>query len=366
MSIDERNPMDSVNRPEPDLVVSPELVLVDPDLARLARERLSDAPHPQPSPRVRVLQAEVTAPPEQIGSLPRRRAVAARAVGAFATAIPALLLGAVAVGMVASEVQAQLLDDPIAQVAQTGRVATPPISASAAPRPPASVPQPGSRPATKQATKPARPRPTQAPSAARPARPAGAPAGRRRSRTHLAHECSTRAAREADGSTARRRQRKLDPDEERGRGANARAAAGARRPLGPRRAARQEDESPRRQRPGLLHPGGADAAVRLPARNRAPAREASGSSRSSSPRTAPRSSPGAGTRRRADEGGRGGKPRPPVKKRRRRPALRNFDGTRVVGRCTSPPLDWAAQGACYTAQTIFSCWTKWARGAHFL
>ncbi len=171
MSIDERNPMDSVNRPEPDLVVSPELVLVDPDLARLARERLSDAPHPQPSPRVRVLQAEVTAPPEQIGSLPRRRAVAARAVGAFATAIPALLLGAVAVGMVASEVQAQLLDDPIAQVAQTGRVATPPISASAAPRPPASVPQPGSRPATKPATKPARPRPTQAPSAARPALP---------------------------------------------------------------------------------------------------------------------------------------------------------------------------------------------------
>ena len=133
MSIDERDPMDSVIRPEPDLVLSPELVLVDPDLARLARERLSDAPRRQPPPRVRVVSAEVTAPPEQVGSLPRRRALAASAVGAFATAIPALLLGAVAVGMVASEVQAQLLDDPIALVAPAGTVSAPPASR----RPPA-------------------------------------------------------------------------------------------------------------------------------------------------------------------------------------------------------------------------------------
>jgi len=167
MSLDERNPMDSVNRPEPDLVVSPELVLVDPDLARLARERLIHAPRSQPSPRVYVVPAEVTELPEQVRSLPRRRALAASAVGAFATAIPALLLGAVAVGMVASEVQAQLLDDPIAQVAQAETIATTPASASAAPRPPASVAQSGPR----SATKPVRPRPTQAPSAARPALP---------------------------------------------------------------------------------------------------------------------------------------------------------------------------------------------------
>jgi len=167
MSIDERDPMDSVNRPEPDLLLSPELVLVDPDLARLARERLSDTPRRQPPARMRVVSAEVTAPPEQVRSVPRRRALAASAVGAFATAIPALLLGAVAVGMVASEVQAQLVDDPIALVAPAGAVAAPPASAPPPSGPATRTP----RAATKPGTKPARPRPTQAPSAARPALP---------------------------------------------------------------------------------------------------------------------------------------------------------------------------------------------------
>ena len=48
---------------------------------------------------------------------PRRLAGAVRAVGTLATSVPILLLGAVVVGMVTSEVQAQLLDDPIALVA---------------------------------------------------------------------------------------------------------------------------------------------------------------------------------------------------------------------------------------------------------
>lgn len=152
--------MDSVIPPEPDLVLSPELVLVDPDLARLARERLSDAPRRPPSPRMRVVPAEITAPPEQVRLLPRRPAFAARAVGAFATVIPALLLGGVAVGMVASEVQAQLLDDPIALVAPAETVSAPPASAPAART---------SRAVTKPAPKPAKPRPTQAPRAAPPA-----------------------------------------------------------------------------------------------------------------------------------------------------------------------------------------------------
>jgi hypothetical protein len=192
MSIDEREPMDSVIRPEPDLVLSPELVLVDPDLARLARERLSDAPRWQPPPRVRLVSAEVTTPPEQVGSPPRRRSLAARAVGAFATAIPALLLGAVAVGMVASEVQAQLLDDPISLVAPAGTVSAQPSSA-----PPAGT----SRAVTKPRTKPTRPRRTQAPRAAPPALqpPAVVPARTSPTKAAPVRRAKPKAARPAGG-----------------------------------------------------------------------------------------------------------------------------------------------------------------------
>ena len=50
--VEKENREDSgVSHPELDEVMSPELVLVDPELARLARQRLCEAPERRPQPR---------------------------------------------------------------------------------------------------------------------------------------------------------------------------------------------------------------------------------------------------------------------------------------------------------------------------
>ena len=102
--------------PGPHDVISPELVLVDPELAEIARRRLRDTPEwrpslgspVSPSAPVRLPFAHASPPSEPRRHVPR----STRALGAFAGAVPLLLLGALVVGMVASEVRAQLLADP--------------------------------------------------------------------------------------------------------------------------------------------------------------------------------------------------------------------------------------------------------------
>ena len=111
------------SHPELDEIVSPELVLVDPELAQLARRRLRVAVEWLPQTR-----APAAAPPLS----PKRPQIAVAALAAdaptaapgtrrptatsvVATAIPLLLLGAVTFAMVASEVQARF-QDPIASV----------------------------------------------------------------------------------------------------------------------------------------------------------------------------------------------------------------------------------------------------------
>jgi hypothetical protein len=163
--------MDSVLRDrEPDMVISPELVLVDPELAEIARQRLRDAPARHPPPRLHVAPAVASArveprraPAAPSMAIPRRRPVAAGAVGAFAVAIPVLLLGGVAVGMIASEMRAQFLDDPIAVVSPRaptsttstiGRRASQPTTQPSAsivpaqPEPTPQLPRPSIRPST--------------------------------------------------------------------------------------------------------------------------------------------------------------------------------------------------------------------------
>ena len=121
-------------QPERDQAISPELALVDPELGRLARSRLPQPAAWSPSPRgttsipapIAATKSSWSPPSDPRVAAPRRTLTAAMgAVGVFATAIPALLLGAVGVGMVASEVRAQLVDEPA------------PLVSSSAVRPPA-------------------------------------------------------------------------------------------------------------------------------------------------------------------------------------------------------------------------------------
>ena len=95
-------------------VISPELVLVDPELAQIAR-RLHVPPEWHPPP----LPAAVPDVPVAPAYRDVRRST--RVLGALATGIPLLLLGAVAVGMVASEVRARLLDPPAKLVTPSTR-----------------------------------------------------------------------------------------------------------------------------------------------------------------------------------------------------------------------------------------------------
>jgi hypothetical protein len=106
---------------ELDEVVSPELVLVDPELAQIARRRLREPPEWRPQtplhvkappispPRPRIATA---APPatEQVAATRRHRR---RATSVVAAAIPLSLLGAFVLAVLGSEVQARF-QDPVA------------------------------------------------------------------------------------------------------------------------------------------------------------------------------------------------------------------------------------------------------------
>lgn len=105
-----------VSHPDLAEVISPELVLVDPELAEIARRRLREY---QP-PVVRSAREVVPAAPpaaEPAPALPaawprrRERLRPTRALGAFVThGIPTLVVAAVLLAMVASEIRVQLAD----------------------------------------------------------------------------------------------------------------------------------------------------------------------------------------------------------------------------------------------------------------
>jgi hypothetical protein len=117
---------------ELDEVVSPELVLVDPELAEIARRQLRLAPEWRPQPRARApvpvpsparLPISVAKPPVVVPTAapgtPRPRVTSV-----VATAVPLLLLGAVVFAMVTSEMQARF-QDPVASLGPAS-VAPPP------------------------------------------------------------------------------------------------------------------------------------------------------------------------------------------------------------------------------------------------
>jgi hypothetical protein len=105
-----------VSHPDLAEVISPELVLVDPELAEIARRRLREYQPPVvPSPREVVPEAPPAAEPAPalpVAAAPRReRRRPARALGAFVThGIPTLVVAAVLLAMIASEIRVQLAD----------------------------------------------------------------------------------------------------------------------------------------------------------------------------------------------------------------------------------------------------------------
>jgi hypothetical protein len=168
------HPVDAVvSHPELPEVISPELVLVDPELARIARLLLPEpppvlAPRREPAP-AQPLAAERTyaLPLPQAPPSPVRRA--RKPFHQVATqAIPALAVGAVVLGMIASEVRIQLLADPTSLAAPTPSNATR-VQAPAPSRADPVVPLPApTAPETTEKT------PVPAPAAAPPVRPAPA------------------------------------------------------------------------------------------------------------------------------------------------------------------------------------------------
>jgi hypothetical protein len=122
-----------VSHPDLAEVISPELVLVDPELAEIARRRLREYQPPVVPPPHEVVPA---APPaaEPAPALPvaaahrRERRRPTRALGAFVThGIPTLVVAAVLLAMVASEIRVQLADgassvEPAESVPSRGEV----------------------------------------------------------------------------------------------------------------------------------------------------------------------------------------------------------------------------------------------------
>jgi hypothetical protein len=123
---------------ELDEVVSPELVLVDPELAQIARRRLRSVPEwrPQTPPRVAApLIAPIRPPialagPAAIVHAPVPMRGRPRA-GAWASAVPLSLIAALVLAMVVSEVQAAL-QGPVASLDQTAVASQPPALGPAA------------------------------------------------------------------------------------------------------------------------------------------------------------------------------------------------------------------------------------------
>jgi hypothetical protein len=123
---------------ELDEVVSPELVLVDPELAQTARRRLREMPEwrPQTPPRTGaplifpVPPPIALAPPPVVvrAPAPRKHRPLTRSI--LASAIPLSLLAALVLAMVVSEVQAQF-QDPVASLEPVPVAPPPPARVSA-------------------------------------------------------------------------------------------------------------------------------------------------------------------------------------------------------------------------------------------
>ena len=192
MAIEKLHPVDAVvPHPELPVVISPELVLVDPELARLARRLLPERPPPPvllPRPELAPARPVAAAAPRPFSPPAQRRSARRTATALYAAlthTIPALAVGAVLLGLVASEIRVQVFGDQASLAAPTAPGAAPaqapaPPSDAVAPRPipapettakPSAAPPPAPRPVSQEparAEKPSAP-PPQAP---RPVSPA--------------------------------------------------------------------------------------------------------------------------------------------------------------------------------------------------